>query len=100
VEKTYGLPKGLWARIAKKANELWERKDERQGFGSMQGAEKNIDERLEDRNGILHHCARVALTRNCSMPSPDSKRRRTDENPLAACGWAQIKRGSMRWEQQ
>jgi len=24
VEKPYELPKGLWARIAKKANELWE----------------------------------------------------------------------------
>ncbi len=66
----------------------------------MQGAEKNIDERLEDRNGILHHRVRVALTRNSSTPSPDSKRRRMDKSPLAAWGLAQIKRGSMRWEQQ
>jgi predicted AAA+ superfamily ATPase len=31
VEKPYELPKGLWARIAKKANELWEQSGCREG---------------------------------------------------------------------
>ena len=33
-------------------------------LGGRQRAEKNIDERLEDLNGILHHCARGGIDEN------------------------------------
>ena len=88
VKKPYELPKGLWARIAKKANELWEQCGRREGHdledwfdaeaivmearreaSHMSRIEQTQIDQLDKVSQAGDAIAKAATPRNCSRSS-------------------------------